>query len=490
MKIKISSFVPLIAPLLVFAFCSQKTDAIIVTPTSTPTPVVVNNYGTAKVWLTTGDQTNLLNQLADIAFIKKETTTLPTITIDSTIKYQSMDGFGAALTGASAFNINKLNDADKKTLLNNLFSPTAGIGISYLRITLGASDFSLNSFSYDDVAVGQTDVDLKYFSIAPDQAGVIPILKLIKSINPTLKILASPWSAPAWMKTSGNMVGGSLKPEFYPAYANYFVKYIKAYQAEGITIDAITPQNEPLYFDAKYPCMGMLAGEQADFIKNNLGPAFKKENINTKIIIYDHNWDHPEYPMSILADTSAAKYISGSAFHGYGGNVGNMSPVHQAFPDKDLYFTEISGGDWAPDFSGNLMWNVSNIFIGTAKNWSKSALMWNLALDQNHGPKNFGCDNCRGVVTINTNNTITNNVEYYVIGHFSKFVKSGAFRIASTSTLQTSQLDQVAFMNPDGTKVLVVMNPEDNIKNFVVRINDRQLSGTLTAKSVLTLIID
>ena len=449
------------------AFCEKKTDTIIVTPpTPTPTPVV-SAVGTAQVWLTTGDQTCLLKQLADVSLIRKDATTLPTITIDSTIKYQSMDGFGAALTGASAFNINKLNDGDKKTLLNNLFSPTAGIGISYLRITIGASDFSLNSFSYDDVGIGQTDVDLKYFSIAPDQAEVIPILKLIKSINPSVKILASPWSAPAWMKTSGNMVGGSLKPEFYPAYANYFVKYIKAYQAEGITIDAITPQNEPLYFDAKYPCMSMLAGEQADFIKNNLGPAFKKEGINTKIIIYDHNWDHPEYPMSILADTAAAKFIAGSAFHGYGGNVGSMSSVHQAFPNKDLYFTEISGGDWAPDFSGNLMWNVSNIFIGTAKNWSKSALMWNLVLDQNHGPKNFGCDNCRGVVTINTNNTGTNNVEYYVIGHFSKFVKSGAFRIASTCTFSTSQLDQVAFMNPDGAKVLVVMNPEDNIKNFV-----------------------
>ena len=489
LKERIYISVPIISIIFLSTLCTKKAETIIVTPT--PTPVVAHNYGSAQSWVTTGDQTKLLTNQGLVYFDKKDVTTNPIITIDSTVKYQSIDGFGAALTGSSASNINRLNSADKKSLLNNLFDATTGIGISYLRITIGASDFSDSNFSYDDVSFGQTDFDLKYFSIAKDQPDLIPLLKLIKSINPTIKILACPWSAPAWMKTSSNMVGGSLRKEAYAAYANYFVKYIQAFQNEGITIDAVTPQNEPLYYTATYPCMSMLATEQTDFIKNNLGPAFKNAGITTKIIIYDHNWDHPEYPMSILADTAAAKYISGSAFHGYGGTVGNMLQVHQAFPNKDLYFTEISGGEWAPDFSGNLIWNLSNIFIGTVNNWSKSALMWNLALDQNHGPTNHGCDNCRGVVTINsTNGTISNNVEYYAIGHLSKFVKTGAVRIGVTNTLSTSQLDLTAFMNPDGTKVIVAINPEDNTKTIVFRLNERQLTYIMTPKSVVTLVID
>ena len=472
--------------------CTKNTpDSITPIPTPIPTPTPVLSLGKVQVWLTTGDQYKLLFKETSLDLVKKDALLPVTIAIDTTVKFQSVEGYGAALTGSSAHNIYQLSDADKQKLLVDLFDADKGIGISYLRITIGASDFSLSDFTYDDVGYGQTDAELKYFSVAEDKKELIPILKLIKNINPNVKILASPWSPPAWMKTSNSIKGGKLRSEFYSSYANYFVKYIQAYQNEGIPIDAVTLQNEPLYFTATYPCMDMSATEQTDFIKNNLGPTFQKANIKTKIIVYDHNWDHPEYATAILTDTAAAKYISGSAFHGYAGNVSSMTPVHTAFPDKDLYFTEISGGDWAPNFSDNLVWNMSNIFIGTAKNWSKTALMWNLALNERTGPQNNGCAGCRGVVSINSvNGTVSNNVEYYATAHFSKFLKSGAYRVSSTCALPSSQLDQVCFINQDGTKTLIVLNPESDIKKIKITVNERQFSYSLQAKSVVTFLID
>lgn len=455
-----------------------------INPTDDPKEI-----GKAKVWLTTGDQSKLLAIETDIAIIESREMSFPTITINPNEKLQQIDGFGAALTGSSAYLFNKkLNTSQRNQILQDLFSTNTGIGISYLRLTMGASDFSLSDFTYDDMPAGETDPDLKNFSIVKDQEDVVPVLKQIKTINPDVTSMGSPWSPPAWMKTNGSLKGGKLKSEAYAAYANYFVKYVQAFESEGIDIDAVTPQNEPLHFTANYPCMEMSSADQADFIKNHLGPAFETSGISTDIIVYDHNWDNTDYSISLLNDPDVKKYVAGSGFHAYAGSVSAMTTVHNAHPDRGLYFTEISGGEWATNFSENLQWSMSNIFIGTMKNWSKSVLLWNLALDQNHGPKNNGCQDCRGVITINsTTGVVTKNVEYYAIAHFSKFVRKGAFRISSTNFAGSTLLDHVAFINEDNSKVMIVSNNDTSPKSFVVKLPEGQFSYFISAKSVATI---
>lgn len=454
-----------------------------------PGPPVVSEIGKAAVWLTTGDRAKLLSEESDISITSPGDTQSPVITIDASDQLQEIEGFGAALTGSSAYLINKkMNTGQRTALLDDLFDPETGIGITYLRMTIGASDFSLSDYTYDDRPAGETDFDLANFSIAPDQEDVIPVFKKIIAIAPDIKIIGSPWSPPAWMKTNEDLKGGSLKEECYDVYADYFIKYIRAFEAEGIVIDAVTPQNEPLYSSAGYPCMSMTATEQRDFIKNSLGPAFQAEDLATKIIAYDHNWDHPEYATTILNDAVAKQFVAGSAFHAYAGNVSAMTTVHTAHPDKGLYFTEISGGSWATDFSDNLQWNMSNIFIGTTKNWSKVALLWNLALDQNSGPQNNGCTDCRGVVTINSSSgSVAKNVEYYSIGHFSKFIRPGAHRVTSSISTSVSGLDHVAFVNADGGKVLVIANSDTASGSLTVKEGEGQFNYTIPAKSVVSI---
>jgi glucosylceramidase len=267
------------------------------------------------------------------------------------------------------------------------------------------------------------------------------------------------------------------------------VKYIQEMAAEGIPVDAVTPQNEPLYWTAGYPCMEMQPGEQLAFIRDYLGPRLATAGISTKIIIYDHNWDNTQYAISILNDSAAKNFIAGSAFHAYAGDVSAMSTVHYAHPGKDLYFTEISGGTWATDFADNLMWNMRNIFIGTMQNWSRTALLWNLVLDENYGPQNNGCPNCRGVVTFNTGTLqVLRNVEYYSIGHFSKFVRPGAVRIAAPIPQDLSNMGVVAFLNMDGSKVLIACNYADAFGTFTVRHNDTYFSYSVPPESVATLV--
>lgn len=481
----------IISHVLIFLFTAAGCGSDEKDPNPGP-PKPPDEIGKAQVWVTTGDQSKLLAKETDISITEIISTSFPTITVDASQKMQEIEGFGAALTGSSAYLINKkMTTGQRLSLLEDLFDPEKGIGITYLRMTIGASDFSLSDYTYDDVPAGETDYTLANFSIEKDREDVVPVFKQIVGISPGIKIMGSPWSPPAWMKTSGSLKGGKLKAEAYEAYAQYFVKYIKAYKAEGITIDAITPQNEPLYFTASYPCLDMPATDQLDFIKNDLGPALEAEGLATKIIAYDHNWDNTQYAISILNDAEANKYVAGSAFHAYGGSVSAMSVVHSAHPDKGLYFTEISGGAWATNFSDNLQWNMANIFIGTTKNWSKNVLLWNLALDQNYGPTNNGCQDCRGVVTINSGSgSVTRNVEYYSIGHFSKFIRPGAFRISSTPFESSTDLDQVAFVNTDGSKVLVVSNSDTVPKSFVVKWGDAQFSYFIKAQSVATIVWD
>jgi len=434
-------------------------------------------------WLTKPDKSMLLQKQQVSLFFSSVANQFPTLSVDSTLTYQSMDGFGFALTGGSAYLINKLAASTREALLHELFgSDSNSIGISYIRISIGASDLSSTVFSYDDMPAGQTDVNLDHFSLSPDQADLIPVLKSILLVNPKIKILGSPWSAPVWMKTNKNSVGGSLLPEYYDSYSKYLVRYIQEMQAEGIPVDAITIQNEPLN-PGNNPSMLMLSAEQRDFIKNNLGPAFQSAGVTTKIIVYDHNCDHPEYATNILSDPAAAAYVDGSAFHLYAGDISALSQVHTAFPAKNVYFTEQWVGG-PGNFAGDLQWHIQNLIIGAPRNWSKNVLEWNLASDPSYNPHtNGGCTSCEGALTINS--SVTRNVSYYIIAHASKFVPAGSVRISSGIL---SNLPNVAFQTPGGKKVLIVLNNSSVMQTFNIGFNNRKAATTLGIGAVATYI--
>ncbi|MDT0642781.1 glycoside hydrolase family 30 beta sandwich domain-containing protein [Zunongwangia sp. F363] len=486
MQIRLKKYVILAAGLGILSLSCSGDDEPTYEPPAPPAPVG-EVVGQAKIWTTTGTGSKLLGRQDDVDIYDSTEGENPSITVDASQQYQEIEGFGAALTGSSAYVINRMDANQKNALLTDLFDPETGIGLSYLRLTMGASDFSLSDFTYNDVPQGQQDPDLSEFSIAEDEKHVIPVLKDILQISSDVGIMASPWSAPAWMKTSQSLYGGSLEERWYDTYADYFVKYIDAYASQGIEVNAVTPQNEPLH-EAGYPTMKMEAAAQASFIKNSLGPTFEEQGINTKIIAYDHNFDEPGYPIAVLSDEEAYEYVDGVAFHAYAGNVSAMGEVHEAFPDKGLYFTEVSGGEWATGFAENLKWNMRNILIGTTKNWSKTALFWNLALNESFGPTNNGCEDCRGVVTVSGSGEIDKNVEYYSLAHFSKFIRPGAHRISSTEFDSSTGLQSVAFQNTDGSLVLVVLNDSGSTKSFSVINEEESFSSSLEANSVQTIV--
>ena len=409
---------------------------------------------------------------------------VPTIHIDASQTYQTIDGFGYTLTGGSAMLINRMEPKARQALLQELFSTTGkGIGVSYLRVSIGASDLDEQVFSYDDLPTGETDPTLAKFSLAPDRQHLIPVLRQILAINPTIKLLGSPWSPPVWMKSTGNSKGGSLKLEFYDVYARYFVKYIQGMAKEGIRIDAITIQNEPLH-PGNNPSLLMLPTEQALFIKKSLGPAFKKAGIKTKIILYDHNADRPDYPITILNDSEVRPYVDGSAFHLYAGSIGALSEVHNAYPDKNLYFTEQWIG--APgNLKGDLAWHVRELIIGATRNWSRTVLEWNLAADPKQNPHTpGGCDQCLGALTID-GNAVKRNPAYYNVAVAAKFVRPGSVRVASD---EPANLPNVAFKTPDGHMVLIVLNNGASAHTFSLTSQGKQAVVSLPGGAVGTFV--
>ena len=451
---------------------------------TTPTPPAGKNE--VDFWLTKGDQSILLQKQAGVLAFNTITNSNPEITVDTTQRFQSVDGFGYTLTSGSATLINSLSANSKASLLQELFGKDANsISINYLRISIGASDLSASVYTYDDMPAGQTDTGLTNFNLDPDRAGgtgLIPLLKEILAINPTIKILESPWTPPVWMKDNGNSIGGSLKTEYYDAYAQYFVKYIQQMKAEGITIDAITPQNEPLH-PGNNPSLLMTAEQQRDFIKNSLGPAFQAANISTKIIVYDHNCDKPEYPLTILNDPAAKAFVDGSAFHLYAGDISALSTVRNAHQDKNVYFTE----QWTSStggFEGDLKWHVKNVIIGSMRNWSRIALEWNLANDPNYSPHTpGGCTQCKGALTISS--SVSRNVSYYIIAHASKFVPAGSVRVASNNY---GSLYSAAFETPEKKKVLIVLNDGSAAATFNIKFKGKWTSPVLPANSVGTFV--
>jgi glucosylceramidase len=441
--------------------------------------------GPVNVWLTDPANNIFFQQQTQQPAFAKKAAGQTTITVDDGPKYQRIDGFGWALTGGSAGHLYQMSPAARTALLKELFTADANhIGGSYIRLSIGASDLDEKVFSYNDLPAGQTDTAMEHFDLGHDRLAVIPVVKEILAIYPGIKIMGSPWSPPVWMKTNGDARGGSLKPEYYSAYAKYFVKYIQAMKAEGIRIDAITVQNEPLH-PGNTPSLLMLAPDQAVFIKGHLGPAFKKAGIDTKIIIYDHNADKPEYPISILNDPEAKKYIDGSAFHLYGGKIEALSQVHEAHPDKNLYFTEQWVG--APgNMKRDIAEHVRNLIIGASRNWSRTVIEWNLSSNPQLKPHTDrgGCDRCLGAVTIDKD-SVKHNPAYYTIAHAGKFVRPGSVRIASNIPVT---LPNVAFKNPQGKTVLIVLNDGKEPATFDVQFKKKTFIATLNPGAMATYI--
>lgn len=435
-----------------------------------------------RYWLTLPNQSALLQEKETTLHKGDFNTSLPLLRINQKKRYQVMDGYGFTLTGGSAQLMNSLDPERKKQLLVELFGrEKTSLGISYLRVAVGASDLSRRVFSYLDLPDGQTDTALLQFNLSDDTLHLIPLLRKIKLIQPSIKIMATPWSPPVWMKSNNSSIGGRLKSEYYHVYAKYLVRYIHTMSKLGITIDALTIQNEPEH-GGNNPSMLMSAEEQALFIKNHLGPLFYQQQIKTKIIVYDHNADHPEYPIKVMNDSIARKYIDGAAFHLYAGDVNALNKVKQAHPDKNLYFTEQWTG-MKGDFGGDLQWHIKHIIIGSALNHSKIALEWNLANDEAFGPHTpGGCTECKGALTI-SDNRITRNVSYYIIAHAAKWVVPGSVRIA---TSQIEGLPAVSFLTPDNKIVSIVLNETASEKSFQVQLGNKWFQLQLAAGAVAT----
>lgn len=469
----------LLLHMLLFWSCSKSGND---GPSNPPVTTPLTNE--VDVWVTTGDQASkLLKQTSVLAFTQSPNN-YPVIAIDSSTIYQNIDGFGFTLTGGSAMLLGQMSSFSRENILQEMFGCAGEQAcISYLRLSMGASDLDDRVFSYNDLPAGQEDLNLTSFSLSRDTIHLIPILKEILKIQPGIKFMASPWSPPVWMKSNGSSIGGNLLSKYNDVYADYFVKYLKSMENNGIKIDAVTIQNEPQH-GGNNPSLVMSAGEQAQFIKKHLGPKFRSAGLNTKIIIWDHNCDRPEYPVSILNDSEAKSFIDGSAFHLYAGDISALSQVHNAHPDKNLYFTEQWTGANG-SFDGDLQWHVKNVVIGSMRNWSKVALEWNLASDPLFDPHTpGGCTQCKGALTINKN-IVTKNVGYYIIAHASRFVPTGSVRIESNTI---SNVHQVVFLTPKGKKVMLALNETYKSEIFNIQYKGKKVLVSMQAHSVATFV--
>ncbi|OGS49477.1 MAG: hypothetical protein A3J40_00125 [Erythrobacter sp. RIFCSPHIGHO2_12_FULL_63_10] len=406
----------------------------------------------------------------------------PDIVVDAAQRFQPITGFGAAITDASAWLIQtRMNEAARAEFLEEMFDRENGLGLSLTRVTIGASDFSQSHYTYADTpSMPRADID-------PARAHLIPTLKAMRGINPDIRIIASPWSAPAWMKDSGSLIKGRLSRDRFRDFARYLVSYGRAMRKAGVQIDMLTLQNEPHFEPADYPGMRVEPQERAAFIADELGPMMRKRLPGVKLLDWDHNWDEPESPLAVLADARANSFVDGIAWHCYGGDVSAQSLVQRQHPAKETWFTECSAGGWSGDWAKAFGWTVSQLVIGTTRNWARGVLMWNLVLDENAGPHLGGCGNCRGLVTLDTvTGELTREPEYFAFAHASRFVRPGAVRIASESA--DKDVEHVAFQQGEsGEIVLIVRNAGQEPRSLRIVQGARAIVADLPAGAVATL---
>lgn len=443
-----------------------------------------------SVWLTDLPAGIRLARQADLGWRTGQPSGDPAIFLDERRRYQSMIGFGASFTDSSAWLVGtRLDPAQRAAAISDLFSRRDGIGLSFVRQPMGASDFAVaGNYSYDDQPAGQTDPTLEDFSVAHDDAYIVPVLRQALRQNPRLTIMASPWSPPGWMKTSDSMIGGTLREDAYQPLADYFAKFVESYEQRGIPIRYVTPNNEPLYVPPGYPGMSLSAEQAARLIRDHLGPTLRRQGLGTEILGYDHNWDVVGYPESMYANPSVSRYVAGTAWHCYGGDVRAQSVSHNNYPGKPAFHTECSGGEWEGDDQAGFT-GAMNLVVNAPREWAKGVVRWNMALDASNGPTNGGCLTCRGVLKVTQQPdgswTYSKTVDYYALGHASKFVQVGARRIASSS-LGAGGVQNVAYRNPDGSKVVVAYNSGTTRQEFDVRFGDRRFSYALNPGAAAT----
>jgi glucosylceramidase len=447
---------------------------------------VALNAQKVEVVLTTPDLGQALAVQPTLAFAASTASSSTEIVVDPAQRFQSIDGFGAAMTDSAAWLLEEqLTPAQRDQTMRKLFDPKQGIGISFLRVPLGASDLARNHYSYDEMPSGQRDPGLEHFSIDHDKAYILPAMRQALELNPAISVMLSPWSPPGWMKTKDSMIGGSLRDDASADFAAYLSRSVSEYEKAGVPVKYLSLQNEPLYETKDYPGTLMLAAQQAKLIGSYVGPALAAAGHPSAILAYDHNWDHPEYPLEVLSDAAASPYTAGSAFHCYGGDVTAQSEVHQKFPAKGLWMTECSGGTWQ---KGDVLAITAQLLIESSRNWSKAVVLWGLALDQKNGPNAGGCDTCRGLVTIDRSAMPARpsfTADYYAIGHASRFVHPGAVRIASTD-LGRASLETVAFQNSDRSVVLIVLNNAASAQTFTIAWHGKRISSTLPSGALAT----
>ena len=423
-------------------------------------PLVAPAAGTVQVWLTTYDAARKLERQSDLTWSGAQSSATFNVAVDESLRYQQMDGFGASITDDAIWSA---DPPVRDEIMRLLFSRCSGIGMNMIRVPMRAESPAGTATTYDEMPPGQTDPTLASFSIAGDLQWKIPMMQRAKELNPELTLMGTPWSAPYWMKDSGAMGYGRLLPQYFGTYANYFVKWIQAWRDHGLGISAVTMQNEPHYEPYSYPGMLMDPADQIAFALR-LGPAIHDAGFSTRIICWDHNFDEYSYPIAVLNDADARQWIDGSAFHAYAGDPVNMGYVKAAHPDKNLYFTEQTGSYPGDGFGGSIQWHVKNLFMIPAWNFSRCTLIWQLALSSTNlsGDRPF-------VRVAADGKSYQLFGEYYETGHFSKFVRKGAYRIAAT-TAADGMPRTVAYQNPDGSKVLVALN--DSNSNITVSIQN------------------
>ena len=489
-------------------FVSSRSSIALIFLAATALALTTAGAQAVHVYQTTPDLLEALSERATLHFSGSgAAATEPIIPVDDAQRFQEIDGFGASLTDSAAWLFaKKLPSAQTGSAFKMLFGRKDGIALNILRQPVGSSDLAVTFYSFDDLCEqtskacttppGVSDPNLEHFSLAHDQEYILPLLKKALAINPEIHVMLTPWSPPGWMKSSGSMLGSnpdtkeksSLRPEFYSAFATYLVKTIEGYQAAGVPIWALSVQNEPLYAPPTYSGMQMHADEQAAFFGKALAPALVAAHLTPKVMAYDHNWDHPDYPETVLKDSKAGALAAGTAWHHYGGDPAVMTKFHEEFPQKDQWVTESSGGTWQ---HGNIFAEEARELIAVTRNWSRGYVLWALATDQNHGPLVGGCDTCRGLVTIDLSNParpqIKPELDYYVLGHASKFLLPGAVRIASDEPAGT-KLKDVAFRNPNGTVVLYTLNDGAASQDFRIGFHGKTVATTLPAGSVATFV--
>jgi glucosylceramidase len=441
---------------------------------------------TVHMYETTTDLQHALEARPDVKFVRPQASGGITVRVDDTSRFQTMDGFGASMTDGAAWLLEaRLSPAARDQVMTQLFDPTKGIGLSFLREPIGSTDLSRSHFSFDDMPKGQQDPEMKHFSVAHDEAEIFPLLRQALKMNPAITVMLTPWSPPAWMKTKDSMDGGQLRDDAMPSYANYLTRSVQAFEHAGIPVKFLTMQNEPLNETHDYPGTLMLASQAASLIGNDLGPDLRRAGLHTMVLAYDHNWDHPEYPLAVIGDPKAAPFVAGSAMHCYGGDVSAQNEIHDAQPQKGIWLTECSGGTWDKEPA---LTKTGRLLIESTRDWAKAVVLWGIALDSKHGPHDGGCGTCRPLVEIDLTDAVpavSYTGDYYGLAHASKFVKPNATHIASDS-FGVHGLETVAFQNVDGSMALVVLNNATGSTKFMVQWHGSAFGSTLPAGAMAT----